>query len=207
MKKIVVILALTIASVSLFAQAPQFKGVSIEGSVNDFVTKLKTKGCSFVERTKAPDTGGEVVRMKGSYAGYQNCDIILFTDDKNKNIEGVRVIMPLKCYRYGETIEGISDNYKDVRSMYLDVKSKMTEKYGTPVVINENEINTYQGGEIRKIANMDIYGCGWTDAGLNLITIEINAFESDYDYFASVRVDITNRSSAVKSRENVLDDM
>ena len=104
-------------------------------------------------------------------------------------------------------IENSSDNYKDVRSMYLDVKSKMTEKYGNPVVTHENEINTYHGGELRKIAEMDVYGCGWTDEGLNRISLMITVEEVDYDYFANVRVEITNMSSAVKSRENVLDDM
>ena len=133
--------------------------------------------------------------------------IILFADEQGKEIEGVRVIMPLKCYKYGETLEGMSDNYKDVRSMYLDVKSKLTDKYGKPFSVREDEIETYKGGEIRKIAEKDLYGCAWTDEGLNLITIEINALESNYDFFASVRVDITNSSSAKKSRESVLDDM
>ena len=207
MKKIIVALALTIASISLYAQAPLFKGVAIEGSMNDFMTKLKSKGCVFEERTKAPDTGNEVIQMKGSYAGYQNCKIILFADGQGKEIERVRVILPIKCYIYGETIEGISNNYKDVRSLYLDVKSKLVEKYGQPLIVSEDEINTYSGGELRKIADMDTYGCLWADEGLNDIIIEINAFESNYDYFANVRVEITNRSSAVKSRENVLDDM
>lgn len=206
MRRIIVVLALTIASISLNAQSPLFKGVAVEGNINDFMTKLKAKDCVFEERTKAPDSGYEVIRMKGSYAGYQNCEIILFAN-KGKEIECVRVIMPLKCYKFGETIEGISDNYKDVRSMYIDVKLKLIEKYGTPAVIHEDEINTYHGGELRKIAAMDLYGCGWTDKGLNTITVEISAFESDFDYFASVRVDITNISSAEKSRENVLDDM
>lgn len=207
MKKIIVALVLTIASISLYAQAPLFKGVAIEGSMNDFMTKLKSKGCVFEERAKTPDTGSEVIQMKGSYAGYQNCKIILFADGQGKEIESVRVIMPLKCYKYGESFDGFSDNYKDVRSMYLDVKSKMTEKYGNPVVTHENEINTYHGGELRKIAEMDVYGCGWTDEGLNRISLMITVEKVDYDYFANVRVEITNMSSAVKSRENVLDDM
>lgn len=207
MKKIIVALVLVIASVSLFAQAPLFKGVAIEGNINDFMTKLKAKGCVFEERTKASDTGSEVIRMKGSYAGYQNCQIILFADGRSKEIESVRVIMPLKCYKYGESFDGFSDNYKDVRSMYLDVKSKMIEKYGSPVVIHENEINTYHGGELRKIAEMDVYGCGWTDEGLNRISLMITVEEMNFIYFASVRVDISNNSSVEKSRENVLDDM
>lgn len=207
MKKIIVALSLVIASVSLFAQAPLFKGVAIEGNINDFMTKLKAKGCVFEERTKASDTGSEVVRMNGSYAGYHNCQIILFADGQGKEIESVRIIMPLKCYKYGESFDGFSDNYKDVRSMYLDVKSKMTEKYGNPVVTYENEINTYHGGELRKIAEMGVYGCGWTDEGLNRISLMITVEEVDYDYFANVRVEITNKSSAEKSRENVLDDM
>lgn len=165
MRKIIFVLALTIASISLYAQAPLFKGVAVEGSINDFMTKLKSKGCVFEDRVKTPDTGSEVIVMRGSYAGYQNCKIVLFADDKGKEIEWVRVIMPLKCYKFGETIEGVSDNYKDVRSMYLDVKSKLIEKYGTPDVIHEDEIKTYHGGELRKIEEMDLYGCAWTDKG------------------------------------------
>ena len=97
MRRIIVVLALTIASISLNAQSPLFKGVAVEGNINDFMTKLKAKDCVFEERTKAPDSGYEVIRMKGSYAGYQNCEIILFAN-KGKEIECVRVIMPLKCY-------------------------------------------------------------------------------------------------------------
>ena len=207
MRKIIFVLVLTIASISLYAQAPLFKGVSVEGSINGFMTKLKAKGCVFVERTKTSDIGSEVVRMNGSYAGYQNCQILLFADGQGKEIESVRVIMPLKCYKYGESFDGFSDNYKDVRSMYLDVKSKMTEKYGNPVVKYENEINTYHGGELRKIAEMGVYGCGWTDEGLNRISLMITVEEIDFNYFASVRVDISNNSSIEKNRENVLDDM
>lgn len=207
MKKIVVAFSLIFASITLFAQAPLFKGVAVEGNMNDFMIKLKSKGCIFEERAKTPNTGNEIIQMKGSYAGYQNCKIILFADEQGKDIMSVRVILPLKCYKYGETLEGCSDNYKDVRSMYLDVKSKLIEKYGQPLIVLEDEIITYSGGEIRKIADMDIYGCLWQDEGLNSITIEISAFESDYDYYANVRVEITNTSSAVKSRENVLDDM
>ena len=174
---------------------------------NHFMTKIKAKGCVFVEETKSSDTGTGVIRMKGSYAGYRNCQIILFADEKGKDIESVRVLMPLQIHKYGETIEGFSDNYKDVRSMYIDVKSKLTEKYGNPVVVHEDEIKTYHGGELRKIAEMEVYGCGWTDEGYNQISLMIIAEEIDYDYYASVRVDITNISSAEKSREKVLDDM
>lgn len=207
MKKIIVALAFVLASFSIYAQAPLFKGVAMEGNINDFMTKLKSKGCVFDEKTKTSDTGSEIIVMKGSYAGYQNCKIVLFANDKGQEIVGVRVIMPLKCYKYGETIEYYSDNYKDVRSMYLDVKSKLTEKYGKPILELEEEIDTYQGGEIRKIAEMDGYGCVWTDGGLNEITIEIKADEIGYDYLANIRVDIRNSSSVEKNRENVLDDM
>lgn len=207
MKKIIVAFAVIMASISLYAQAPLFKGVAVEGSINDFMAKLKAKGCVFEERTKASDTGTEVIRMKGSYAGYQNCQIILFADEKGKDIESVRILMPLQCYKYGGTLDGFSDNYKDVRSMYLDVKSKMNDKYGKPIVIYENEINTYHGGELREISEMDVYGCGWTDEGLNRISLMIVVEEINYNYFASIRVDISNNSSVEKSRENVLDDM
>jgi hypothetical protein len=54
---------------------------------------------------------------------------------------------------------------------------------------------------------MDVYGCGWTDEGLNRISLMITVEEMDFIYFASVRVDISNNSSVEKSRENVLDDM
>ena len=207
MKKIVFTTALIVASITLFAQAPLFKGVAVEGDINDFMTKMKTKGCVFEERTKTPDTGSEVIQMKGSYAGYQNCKIILFADEQGKDIMAVRVIMPLHCYKYDRTIEGFSDNYKDVRSMYLDVKSKLSDKYGKPLLVVEDEINTYQGGEIRKIAEMEMYGCLWTDEGLNEISIMITANEIVYSYLASIRVDIRNISTVEKSRENVLDDM
>lgn len=207
MKKITFLIAFIIASVTLFAQAPFFKGVAMEGSINDFMTKMKSKGCVFEERTKTPDTGSDVITMKGSYAGYQNCQIVLFADDQGKEIMGVRVIMPLKFYKFGEVFEGLSDNYKDVRSMYIDVKSKLTDKYGKPILVLEDEIDTYQGGEIRKIAEMEGYGCFWLDEGLNEISIEISTNEISYHYYASVRVDIRNSSTVKKSRDNVLDDM
>lgn len=208
MKKFVsLFISLMLTSITLCAQAPLFKGVAVEGSINDFMVKLKAKGCEFVEETKSSDTGTGIIRMKGSYAGYRNCQIILFADEKDKDIETVRILMPLQIYKYGETIDGFSDNYKDVRSMYLDVKSKLTEKYGNPVVVHEKEIKTYHGGELRKIAEMEVYSCGWTDDGLNQISLMIAVEEIDYEYYANVRVDITNITSAEKSREKVFDDM
>ena len=61
--------------------------------------------------------------------------------------------------------------------------------------------------ELREISEMDVYGCGWTDEGLNRISLMIVVEEINYNYFASIRVDISNNSSVEKSRENVLDDM
>lgn len=113
---------------ALFGYAQEhlsFKGIPIEGSLNAFCQKLKTKG--FVE------TGmlvGNSRLFKGPFTGRQATVHITATDN-GKDVFLVTVLLPE------------SDEWNNLVSTYRNFKDLYTEKYGNPTTCEENTPSRY----------------------------------------------------------------
>jgi hypothetical protein len=131
MRKILLAFIFICTSSLLFAQTNSdtsrhftFKGVTIDGTLDDFIVKLKKSGLTFVS------TKDGVAQFKGEFSGYSNCTIYAIS---HKNlIYRVGVIFPIQS-----TWSGLSDNY-------FNLKRLLIEKYGEfTAIVKEEFQNPY----------------------------------------------------------------
>lgn len=123
MKKIISILLFACMAIGMSAQEAQehlkFKGIPIDGTVSEFVTKLKQKGCTYV------DSYDGNVSMKGDFATEKNCTIVVVAPKANCPLERVLVICPDK------------DTWGTLYNNYARLKDMLTAKYGEPAFCEE----------------------------------------------------------------------
>ena len=102
---------------STFAQTSEhmsFKGVPIDGTLNEYVAKMKQSGFQYL--------GAEdgTALLNGDFAGYKNCHVAVTTLKKIDLVHKIGVIFPNQ-----ETWSRLYSNYSDLKQM-------LTEKYGNP---------------------------------------------------------------------------
>lgn len=126
MKKIIITVIVALTAITSFAQTNAdssahltFKGVPIDGTLSSFVHKLEQQGLQFVS---LQDNGAAV--LKGNFAGYSNCLIFAYAKD-GKNVSRAMVDFN-DC-----------DTWSLLSNMYFNLKSMLTNKYGTPALCIE----------------------------------------------------------------------
>lgn len=123
MKRIITIILAVVFSLSSFAQNDSrhltFKGVPIDGTLNQFVTNMKAKG--FAGTVNKDGTAA----LQGDFAGYKGCYIIVSTLQNKDLVSTIGVVFP-QCDTWG-TLEG----------NYLKLKEMLTTKYGEPAEVVE----------------------------------------------------------------------
>ena len=129
MKRLLFTLTIVLIALVSFAQAESphmsFKGVPIDGTLNEYVQKMKQKGfdCIGIE--------GDITLLRGEFAAYKGCTIRVSTLKHKDLVSKITVVFP-KC----ETWDELSDNYYSLKEM-------LTEKYGNPAeVIEKFQNNT-----------------------------------------------------------------
>ena len=111
-----------IMSISTFAQTSEhmsFKGVPIDGTLNEYVTKMKQ--CGF----ECSGTDGGIAVLKGDFAGYKNCYIKVSTLNQMDLVYNIRVTFPDQ------------DTWSSLFANYSDLKQMLTEKYANPTDVVE----------------------------------------------------------------------
>lgn len=129
MKKIFLAIVATILSISAFSQSGHltFKGIQIDGTLNQFVSNMKSAGFF-----SAGQKDGTVV-LKGDFAGYKGCYIIVSTL-RNKDLVSRIVVMFPEC-----------SNWSILDGNYSKLKEMLTTKYGEPSESVEEFQNSYAG--------------------------------------------------------------
>ena len=96
-----------------------FKGVPIDGTLNEYVAKMKQGGfeCS--------GTDGGIAVLKGDFAGYKNCYIKVSTLNQIDLVYKIRVTFPDQ------------DTWSSLFANYSDLKQMLTEKYAKPTDVVE----------------------------------------------------------------------
>ena len=96
-----------------------FKGVPIDGPLNEYVTKMKQSGfeCS--------GTDGGIAVLKGDFAGYKNCYIKVSTLNQMDLVYNIRVTFPDQ------------DTWSSLFANYSDLKQMLIEKYAKPTDVVE----------------------------------------------------------------------
>lgn len=117
MKKIVVTLFLLMSFTLTFAQSSEhlkFKGVPIDGTLSEYVSKMKQAGFQLV----GADDG--VALLEGEFAGYRGCLIAVSTLKSVNVVNTIGVVFPAR------------ENWSSLEGDYEHLKSMLTEKYGEP---------------------------------------------------------------------------
>lgn len=123
MKKIIITLIVMLIALTSFAQTESphlsFKGVPIDGTLNEYVQKMKQKGFDYL--------GAEdgIAILSGDFAAYKGCTIGVSTLKKKDLVSKITVIFP-DC----KTWTALSNNYYTLKEM-------LTEKYGEPADVIE----------------------------------------------------------------------
>jgi hypothetical protein len=117
MKKLILSLAVLLLSLAVFAQENQhltFKKVPIDGTLNQFVTKMKAVGFTVVGQES------KTAILKGEFAGYRGCTVYVQTLDSKDLVNYVGVRFP------------VDDTWATLEGDYKNLKSMLTTKYGEP---------------------------------------------------------------------------
>ena len=184
-----------IMSISTFAQTSEhmsFKGVPIDGTLNEYVAKMKQSGFQYF--------GAEdgTALLNGDFAGYKNCHVAVTTLKKIDLVHKIGVIFPNQ-----ETWSRLSSNYSDLKQM-------LTEKYGNPN--DEAELFDVKPFQLPLDDNMKMHQVGmdnckfytvWkTDKGEIQLSIDHSGFTSCF-----VKVVYFDRINSAIINEKVKDDL
>lgn len=127
MRRVLTTIISLIFATALFAQGShlKFKGVPIDGSLTEFVNKMKTAGFTHI------GTEDGIAALKGDFAGHKNCSIGVYTV-KPLNIVSMIAVMFENRY-----------DWSDLESDYNLLKELLTEKYGASTQVIEEFERTY----------------------------------------------------------------
>ncbi len=121
MKKVLLISFLSLLVCDLFAQTNTdsskhltFKGVPLDGTLDDYVSKMRKSGFKLVSRENG------IAVLQGDFAGYKDCYVGVSTLDQKDLVHKIGVMFPEK------------DNWSKLSGNYFDLKTLLTEKYGKP---------------------------------------------------------------------------
>ena len=148
MKRISLVIITILASLSVFAQTKSqhltFKGVPIDGSLNQFVANMKAKG--FVGSV---DKDG-IASLKGDFAGYKGCYVIVSTLNNKDLVSTIGVVFP-EC-----------KTWSDLEGNYNKLKGMLTTKYGEPAkVIEEFQKDWFTGDDNSKMYELKMDRCNY----------------------------------------------
>lgn len=101
-----------------------FKGVSIDGTLNEFVLKMKQNGFTLVK------TENGIAYLKGDFAAYKDCYVGVTTLKQKDLVSKIGVVFP-EC-----------TNWSSLSSNYFNLKELLTQKYGEPTECVE-KFDTY----------------------------------------------------------------
>lgn len=121
MKKIIVSLIVVLSTTISIAQLNNdstnhlaFKGVPIDGTLDQYVTKMKKSGFT----DKGTENG--IAILEGNFASYKNCVVGASTLKQKDLVSKITVMFSDR------------DTWSSLSSNYVDLKEMLTEKYGNP---------------------------------------------------------------------------
>jgi hypothetical protein len=170
MKIIMHLVIVALATMISFAQTQSaahlsFKGVPIDGTLKEYVSKMKQKSFSLIESEDG------VATLKGDFAAYKDCIIGVTTLKQKDLVSKIAVIFPER-----ETWSLLSSNYYSLKEM-------LSEKYGKPANIVEEFQNDDPKDDGNKMIAVKLDNCKYyttyeTENGSIQLSIEHNGVTS-----------------------------
>lgn len=116
MKKILLCIVSLLLTVSAMAQSEHlsFKGIPIDGTLDQYVAKMKAAGFTYLGQQD-----GTAI-LKGDFAGFKGCTVGVSTLKSVNVVSTIGVIFPEQ------------NNWASLENQYNQLKSMLTQKYGAP---------------------------------------------------------------------------
>ncbi|MBG6131626.1 hypothetical protein IWQ47_003054 [Aquimarina sp. EL_43] len=175
MKIILNTLFLAIAVITSFAQDNTdttkhmtFKGVPIDGTLNEYVLKMKKSGFTHI------GTKEGVAMLKGDFAAYKGCVVGVATLKQKNLVSKITVIFPE------------SNTWSSLSSNYYNLKELLTEKYGEPSEIVEKfDVQSEPEDDNSKMHEVGMNRCKYyttyeTENGSIQLSIENDGFLTSF---------------------------
>eukprot|EP01012_Entosiphon_sulcatum_P025170 TRINITY_DN30461_c0_g1_i1.p1 TRINITY_DN30461_c0_g1~~TRINITY_DN30461_c0_g1_i1.p1 ORF type:complete len:205 (+),score=15.67 TRINITY_DN30461_c0_g1_i1:72-617(+) len=120
-----------------------FKGVPLDGSLSEFVSKMKQSGFDH------EGTEGETASLKGDFAGYKNCFVEVSTLKQKDLVHKIVVAFPAK-----DTWAALFENYSNLKEL-------LAEKYGkaSDVVEKFSGQDSKEGDDRTKMYHVKLDNC------------------------------------------------
>lgn len=146
MKTRLLITAVLLLTIVSFAQSQTsehltFKGVPIDGTLREFVSKMRQN--SFSEITTEAGTA----YLKGNFASYDGCNVEVSTLRGKDLVTNVTVYFPKQ------------DAWSSLASNYFNLKELLTEKYGQPSNSMERFTSFFQVEDGLKMQQVYLGNC------------------------------------------------
>lgn len=180
-KRLILLLTIFITFMGSFAQQAtstqrlKFMGKSMDCSMSEMATHLKTKGCNNEYKKE------NVIFMIGTFLGYSNCAFVLREDYGILNF--CRVILPNNT------------SWAKLESDYNNVVYSYTKKYGVPQ-ISKSEFEERQYSDYTKLSsvmtgNCRYYSIFFIEGGTITVSIESSktVWITYEDYIAIDKID------------------
>jgi hypothetical protein len=186
MKTKTLTLILTLTTMLTFAQTSEhlsFKGVPIDGTLNEYVSKMKQSGFTNLS------TENGTALLSGDFAGYKDCIVGVSTLKQKDLVYKIGILFPEK------------DIWSTLSGNYFDLKQMLTEKYGKPSdVLEKFDVPSYSQPKDDNAKMYEVqfdrckyYSIWQTDKGDIQLSIDHNSVISCFvklTYFDKINSDI-----------------
>jgi hypothetical protein len=180
-KFIITVIFLILSSSIVYSQTPGhllFKGVPIDGTLKEYVTKMKQAG--FILQSM----GDGLAILKGDFAGYKDINIGVSTLKQKDLVHKVVVLFPEL------------DSWSSLSGNYFTLKELLTEKYGEPSMNSEKFKGSLLEGDTFKMYKVQSGDCEYysvfeTDNGT--IQLSIGSQDNSHCFVTLAYFDKTNQ--------------
>lgn len=181
------------ASTTFAQQHLSFKGVPIDGSLQQYTNAMVKAGFHY------EGTQEGVALLTGDFAGYKNCIVGVSTLKNCDVVSHIAVLFPEK------------ETWSALRRDYDNLKSMLTEKYGIPSDSRERFTDKYINESTSNMLIMHALHndqCEWyTIFTTELGNIELSIIPgSDHDE-GMVRLSYYDKANSEKVRSSAIDDL
>lgn len=194
MKKFLFLVASIVFATTIYAQSESehltFKGVPIDGTLSQYVNKMKAAGFSYLGEEDG------TALLSGDFAGFKGCTIGVSTLKNVNVVSQIAVIFPER------------EDWSLLERDYNNLKALLTEKYGEPAeVVERFDRKHFADDNSRKMLELSMDRCTWfTTFSTEKGNIQLSLIKYSYSSGA-VLLKYFDRINGDRVRSSAMDDL
>ncbi|MCR4738284.1 MAG: hypothetical protein K5846_09040 [Bacteroidales bacterium] len=190
-KHLTLLLTCLLMAGATFAQHLSFKGVPIDGTLQEYTNAMVKAGFHY------EDTQDGVSILSGDFAGYKNCHIGVSTLKNCNTVSHIAVLFPDR------------DTWTSLHGDYEYLKEMLTEKYGAPEESKEKftgYVGDYDNSLIMHALREDKY-IWYSTFSTKLGKIKLTLSEGEKSYTGRVVLIYQDGANSEKVRAAAMEDL